>query len=276
MAQRYLNKFQDVSAYNSFRTGTEYTTPSVSYCVGDNTVMFDLALPSHEYVDLGLPSGTLWATCNIGAETPYDVGLYFAWGETTGYTVAQLGVDKYFNKDDYRFYDSVSNELTKYYPATYGGDGKVVMEAEDDAATANWGSNWCTPTMTQIEELFYYTTQEYDSSNNGIIFESTENGNTLFIPIGNIAYRGYIRTYTSVGPGNDAVLLRSSYRSKCANFNDWAQAAVCDYNLNIIWQNDTNDESGVSRYYGIPVRPVRTGFVDDPENIPPDDEECWK
>ena len=59
MAQRYLNKFQDTSAYNTFRQSIEYVTPSVSYCVGDDTVMFDPILPSHDYVDLGLPSGTL-------------------------------------------------------------------------------------------------------------------------------------------------------------------------------------------------------------------------
>ena len=100
MAQRYLNKFQDTSAYNAFTQGSEYVTPSVSYCVEDNIVMFDPILPVHEYVDLGLPSGTLWATCNIGADASYLPGLYFAWGETQGYTKEQVGIDKNFTYEE--------------------------------------------------------------------------------------------------------------------------------------------------------------------------------
>lgn len=273
MAQRYLNKFQDTSAYNTFKQSIEYTMPSVSYCVRDNMVMFDPALPSHDYVDLGLPSGTLWATCNIGAETPYEVGQYFAWGETTGYTIDQIGVDKYFYNDgsDHELFDLANNRFTKYYSSLYNGDGKVVLEPDNDAASVNWGPIWCMPTATQMIELFDYTTQEYDSSNNGIIFESTENGNTLFIPLGIMAVDGGSDNYY----GENVMVIRSSYRAKCANFR-CAQAVICNSSMTVYWRTGYDSASGISRFYGIPVRPVRTGFVDDPENLPDDTHECRK
>ena len=56
----------------------------------------------YDYVDFGLPSGTLWATCNVGASKPSDTGLYFQWGDTKGYTAEQVGKDKQFDWDDYK------------------------------------------------------------------------------------------------------------------------------------------------------------------------------
>ncbi len=87
----------------------------------------------HHYVDLGLPSGLLWAVCNVGAEKMEAYGDYFAWGETEP-------------KDNYdwntlKYWDYDVNYVTKY---NYD-DGLVTLEAEDDAATANWGGAWRTP-----------------------------------------------------------------------------------------------------------------------------------
>ena len=100
----------------------------------------------HEYVDLGLPSGTLWATCNVGAETPEGYGDYFAWGETELKTTYNLSTYKYTNGS----YD----QLTKYCSnSSYGYNGftdtLTVLLPEDDAATANWGDGWCMPTADQ-------------------------------------------------------------------------------------------------------------------------------
>ncbi|MBR6016482.1 MAG: hypothetical protein IK067_05060, partial [Prevotella sp.] len=99
----------------------------------------------HEYVDLGLPSGTLWATCNVGAETPEDYGLYFAWGETVGYT-GDTSDGRLFDWANYKWCDGSNTTLTKYCNNSEKGkdgftDDKTVLDPEDDAATANWGED---------------------------------------------------------------------------------------------------------------------------------------
>lgn len=95
---------------------------------------------TYEYVDLGLPSGTLWAKMNVGAESETDTGLYFAWGETEGYTAEQVGVDKQFTWADYKFNPSGDGEtFTKYT------SGEETLELIDDAAAVNMGGNWHMP-----------------------------------------------------------------------------------------------------------------------------------
>lgn len=98
---------------------------------------------TYEYVDLGLPSGTLWAKMNAGAESETDTGLYFAWGETQGYTAEQVGVDKQFSWSDYKFNPSGDGSTFTKYNLT---DNKVVLDAEDDAAAVNMGGEWHMPT----------------------------------------------------------------------------------------------------------------------------------
>lgn len=134
----------------------------------------------HEWVDLGLPSGTLWATCNIGAESPEESGIHFAWGET-------------MPKEDYRWdtycYCICGNDeykLAKYcLSEDYGTvDDKMELEPEDDAATANWGSNWQMPSVEQLRELKENTTLEWTTQNgkHGRLFTSNINGNSIFLP----------------------------------------------------------------------------------------------
>ena len=133
---------------------------------------------SHEYVDLGLPSGTLWATCNVGASTPEGNGDYFAWGETQPKTIYSSSTYKY----------SKGLKLTKYCYKSKDGyngftDNLTTLEASDDAATANWGSDWCTPTKEQWEELRQNTTNKWTTQNGvkGMLFIA-RNGNSLFLP----------------------------------------------------------------------------------------------
>ena len=113
---------------------------------------------TREYVDLGLPSGTLWATCNIGADSPEDYGLYFAWGETTGYS-EDTSDGRSFDWSTYKYCNGSSYTLTKYCNDSsrgYNGftDNLTELVPEDDAATANWGAGWCMPTVEQFDELF--------------------------------------------------------------------------------------------------------------------------
>jgi hypothetical protein len=133
----------------------------------------------HVYVDLGLPSGALWATCNVGADNPEDYGDYFAWGETQP-------KDSY-SWDNY-LYGSGYNQLTKYcYDSYYGYNGfadtLTVLLPEDDAVTANWGTDWRMPNNAEWNELYYYTTKTQTTQNGvyGTLFTG-ENGNSIFLP----------------------------------------------------------------------------------------------
>ena len=104
----------------------------------------------HDYIDLGLPSGTMWATCNVGANNPEDYGDYFAWAETQSKTN--------YNWSTYTYSNGDYNQLTKYCSQSdFGFDGftdkLTTLESGDDAATANWGEGWSTPTNKQWVEL---------------------------------------------------------------------------------------------------------------------------
>ena len=138
---------------------------------------------NHEWVDLGLPSGTLWATCNVGANSPEEYGDYFAWGETTP-------KDEY-NLSTYKWCNGSYDTLTKYCTdSSYGNnsftDDKTELDPEDDAATANWGSGWQMPSLDQIKELYdsKYTTTEWTTQGgvNGRRITSKSNGNSIFLP----------------------------------------------------------------------------------------------
>lgn len=136
----------------------------------------------HEYVDLGLPSGTLWATMNVGAEMAEDYGDYFAWGETSGFKDGKTD----FSSATYRYYGS--DGVTKYCTNTgsWYYDNKTELEMGDDAATVNWGVNWQMPSNDQFEELINnsYTTTSWTTLNGvyGILIVSKSNGNKVFLP----------------------------------------------------------------------------------------------
>ena len=138
-----------------------------------------------EYVDLGLPSGTLWATCNVGADKPSDSGLYFQWGDTKGYTKEQVGKDKMFYWDDYVLNPSAdSNTFTKYNTTS------ATLELVDDAAHANMGGDWHIPSPAQIRELIDNTKKSFTILNGvkGMKFTSKKDSSKcIFIPAaGNI------------------------------------------------------------------------------------------
>lgn len=143
-------------------------------------VSVDGSSNGHEYVDLGLPSGTLWTTCNMGATNPEDYGDYYAWGETSTKSTYKWENYKYANGD----YD----KLTKYCnDADYGNNGftdnLIELQTGDDPATS-WGSGWRTPTKAQWDELLSNTTNQWTTINSvsGRLFTSKKNRQTLFLP----------------------------------------------------------------------------------------------
>ena len=146
-----------------------------------------------EYVDLGLPSGTMWATQVIGGDNP----LYFQWGDTVGYTQTQVenGEKEFdYNCSDYKWNEGAfscdGSSMTKYNTA----DGLTVLELEDDAAHVHMGGDWHMPTIEQLKELTANTTSTWTAQNdvNGILFTSNTNGNTLFIPAFGMVYDGMV------------------------------------------------------------------------------------
>ncbi|MBQ3680215.1 MAG: hypothetical protein IJJ78_03045 [Paludibacteraceae bacterium] len=115
----------------------------------------------HDYVDLGLTSGTKWATCNVGASNPQDYGNYYAWGETTTKETYDWSTYKYGTYD----HDGDYSKLTKYNPS----DSKTTLDLSDDAAYVNWGGKWRMPTEAQQDELinqcYWVWTESYNNSN---------------------------------------------------------------------------------------------------------------
>ena len=160
--------------------GTQYT-----YTLNINTY---IPPAQSTPVDLGLPSGLKWAAGNVGATSPEQAGLYFAWGETTGYTVEQVkSGERAFTKDEYLAGTaaSISTDLT----------------LEQDAARANLGGNWRMPTKAECQELIdncnVVWTDNYNGTGvKGKVFTSKVNGNSVFFPA---AGNGYDSSVFSVG-----------------------------------------------------------------------------
>ena len=149
---------------------------------------------NNHYVDLDLPSRTLWATCNVGASNPSDAGLYFQWGDTKGYAKDQVGTgsgQKKFasNWSDYKWYDTNKKAFTKY--TTTG----ATLDLEDDAAHVNMGGTWHMPSPEQIQELIDNTTSEWTTQDGvkGRLFTSkTDTSKSIFVPAAGYAWDGSI------------------------------------------------------------------------------------
>ena len=205
-------------------------------------------LNGHAYVDLGLPSGTLWATCNVGADTPEGYGDYFAWGETQTKST--------FNWCTYRYCKgNYDHKLTKYCSNIRNGyngftDNLTVLQPNDDAATVNWGSDWCMPTRAQWEELYQNTTHTWKMQNGvyGILFTASY-GASLFLPTA-----GY-RCGSKIDNAGSCVDYWSSSLNMDAQVRAWGFYG--DSSLNHMW-SDGIRMCSIDRCYGRSVRAVRS------------------
>lgn len=181
----YLKKWNTESAQTKYRESADYKEPYVGL-VKENSKVYYNKYNGYEYVDFGLPSGTLWATCNIGATKPEDTGLYFAWGETKGYT----GVTdaKKIEWSYYKFTKETNgndNSSTVVFSKYNSVDNKTELDLEDDAAHVNMGGDWYMPSQEQFIELINNTKNNLGEKNgvSGVIFTSKEDeSKTMFIP----------------------------------------------------------------------------------------------
>ena len=159
MENRYLHLFDSIQDLNNYITN-DYEEPFVAL-TGGTRLDFNIPLiinnNGHEYVDLGLPSGALWATCNIGSTNPEDIGDYFAFGE--------VAPKEQYTQNNYIYYSS--GTYTKYNST----DNLSKLEPQDDAANYNWGGDWYMPTRDQMMELYRNTTKT-EITVNGKVFIS--------------------------------------------------------------------------------------------------------
>lgn len=196
----------------------------------------------HEYVDLGLPSGTLWATCNLGATKPEDYGDFYAWGETQTKSVYSWASYRYTRGTSW-----LDARLTKYCNNSeygYNGftDGLTILQSDNDAATVHWGTGWSIPSDEQWQELLDNTDNHWTTQNGikGRVFVA-KNGETLFLPAAGYWY-----------PDRDFVQIVGSFWSRSI---DTPPSMAKHFGFD--WQDVNNGRvSGIGRSAGLNIRAV--------------------
>ncbi len=195
----------------------------------------------HKFIDLGLPSGVLWAETNLGAATAAADGEYYAWGETEPKSD--------YTWDTYKWTADGGNTFTKYVLDSLATDSVIALEAADDAATAIWGAPCRMPNSEEIDELrdeenctWTWTSMATADGGqaDGYVVASTRNGNSIFIPAS-----GY-RVGESLGG-------HGSY----GNF--WSGVLTTDYSdyaYYLYFDSGYQDQFYDERYYGHTIRPV--------------------
>ena len=210
-------------------------------------------IDEHEYVDLGLPSGLKWATCNIGATSPEEYGNYYAWGETapkeeyscSNYELAHVEywdgeeeeenefyvMDKYSGEDQYNEYTMIRKLME--------------LEPMDDAATVNWKGSWRMPSEEDFKELIDKCEWTWGSFNGvkGVKIKGP-NGSCIFLP--NAGSKEGTNTYE-----DDGGYWSSSLYDDTFDYNDWN-----DYSSAIKLYLEEEDTHSYGRDVGLPVRPV--------------------
>ena len=190
--------------------------PEGTYLVID-VIEVSGTINNHAYVDLGLPSGLKWATCNVGAETPEDYGDYYAWGET-----------------------STKSEYTEENSLTYGKSmSDISGNITYDVARKKWGSSWRLHTWSEFAELMEECKWTWTTQNGKHGYKVTgPNGNSIFLPAAGYRYGSSL----SCAGGNGCY---------------WSSTPGGTNNASSLYFNSSSHyTSWVDRYYGHSVRPV--------------------
>lgn len=184
----------------------------------------------HEWVDLGLPSGVKWATCNLGAYSPEQLGNYFAWGETS-------------TKNDYSERLSRTYDKSEYNLSLLGfidSDGQ--LKTTYDAARSIWGASWRMPTNEEFEELYHFCKRKWTSVNgrNGILFTGP-NMNSIFFPAS--GFKSGSSSTIGVGERGDywssSLGSKNEHLARGLHFHPSGATSCANY-----------------RHFGFPIRPV--------------------
>jgi len=201
----FLKQFSTHAEYDAYINGSGAILPNVSICTTEGDVHYNPYVDpynGHAYVEIG---GLKWATMNVGANSITDYGLYFQWGDISGYTAAQVGSGsgkKYFGWADYKYGNGKSDPgatgMTKYNAS----DGKKVLEASDDAARANMGDLWRMPTTDEFKALSGAVTSTLTADYQGsgvsglVLTDKTDSSKVLFFPAAGYCINGSV---TDVG-----------------------------------------------------------------------------
>ena len=216
---KFITKFDTTAELATFSATTDFGRPHVSLTEDDSKVHYFVNDPynGHEYVDLGLPSGTKWATMNVGASSETDYGNYYQYGKGAAQYAATSGDSNYSGTED-------------------------PLAASADTAVQVWGGSWHMPTRKQMQELIDNTTYQWvtnykGSGKNGGTFTAT-NGAVLFFPAA-----GYWFDGSQYGVVNSGVYWSSSPGGSSGAY--------------VSYFNDGNkDMLSNGREYGFSVRPV--------------------
>lgn len=186
-------------------------------------------------IDLGLPSGTKWACCNVGANKPEDYGGYYAWGETEEKTT--------YNWNTYNHYDGSSS--------TCHNIGRDIAGTQYDVAHVKWGGSWVMPSREQINELLINCTHEWTTVNsvNGRKFTSKTNGGSIFLPAA--GERGNSELSNAGGYGD--YWSSTLYESYPGESDPRGAVDLYFYSGRVYWDRSCSS----SRSVGHSVRPVR-------------------
>ena len=189
----------------------------------------DGEIAGHYYVDLGLPSGVKWATCNVGASSPEDYGDYFAWGETSPKVV--------YDWDTYLHWNDLDGDgYCDYGEPTINSD--ISGNVQYDAATANWGGNWRMPTKDEMQELVDHCEWEWTQVN-GVNGSKVigPNGSCIFLPAAGLRY--------------GTTLTNDGNYGSC-----WSSTPYDSYASHLSFYDGDEGVYGSNRYYGQTVRPI--------------------
>ena len=215
--KKFITNFDTTAELAIFSATTDFGKPHVSLTEDDSKVhYFDDPYKGHEYVDLGLPSGTKWATMNVGASSETDYGNYYQYGKGAAQYATTSGDSNYSGTED-------------------------PLYSSADTAVQVWGGQWHMPTKAQIQELIDNTTYKWVTNykNSGIGFKFTaKNGAVLFLPAAGIWYNGSLR---NVG-------VNGYYWGSSPS----GSLGACY----VYFKDDSKEVSSSYRENGFPVRPV--------------------
>lgn len=190
------------------------------------------------YVDLGLPSGILWAECNVGASKPEEAGDYFAWGET------ETQPDNTYSWASYKWCNNSSNSMTKYCTDSQFGqeDNRYQLVRRDDAATQKVGYDWRIPSLQEMSELVMFCTWTWTKRNGVAGYKVVgKNGNSIFLPVTGARYEGNLNSSDWLGN------YWTTEMSKSSN----------DYAYYLSFSGNNYGTKFMFRCMGMAIRPVK-------------------